>query len=239
MKVMVVTASRHGSTVEIGDFIAQTLCDEGLDATSAAIGDGSELADADAVVLGSALYMGTWLEPAQRLVAQRASDLARLPLWLFSVGPLGDPPEPADPAPDEMDRWVAVTCAREHRVLRGRLDRSDLSQSEQLVVKAVGAPEGDFRDWEVIRDWAVSIAEDLDDLEHPATTAVARRHGDRRSTRSIPTRRLSSRTGTLGPTGAASSRPRSSATEIPGASATTAAGVTRAPIRSPSLIGQR
>jgi len=30
-----------------------------------------------------------------------------------------------------------------------------------MVVKAVRAPEGDFRDWEAIQAWAASIARDL------------------------------------------------------------------------------
>jgi hypothetical protein len=31
-----------------------------------------------------------------------------------------------------------------------------------MMVKAVRAPEGDFRDWEAIEVWAESIARDLD-----------------------------------------------------------------------------
>jgi hypothetical protein len=30
-----------------------------------------------------------------------------------------------------------------------------------MMVKAVRAPEGDFRDWKAIEDWAESIARDL------------------------------------------------------------------------------
>jgi hypothetical protein len=30
-----------------------------------------------------------------------------------------------------------------------------------MMVKAVRAPEGDFRDWQVIEAWAASIAQDL------------------------------------------------------------------------------
>jgi hypothetical protein len=31
-----------------------------------------------------------------------------------------------------------------------------------MMVKAVKAPEGDFRDWDAIRTWADEIADDLD-----------------------------------------------------------------------------
>jgi menaquinone-dependent protoporphyrinogen oxidase len=49
--------------------------------------------------------------------------LAARPLWLFSVGPLGDPPKPQDPEPQELAAVVTATGAREHRVFTGRLDR--------------------------------------------------------------------------------------------------------------------
>jgi menaquinone-dependent protoporphyrinogen oxidase len=36
-----------------------------------------------------------------------------------------------------------------------------LSFAERMMVKAVRAPEGDFRDWQAIEAWAASIARDL------------------------------------------------------------------------------
>jgi menaquinone-dependent protoporphyrinogen oxidase len=47
---------------------------------------------ADAVVLGSAIYAGPWLKPARTLLGERVDELASRPTWLFSVGPIGDPP---------------------------------------------------------------------------------------------------------------------------------------------------
>lgn len=43
----------------------------------------------------------------------------------------------------------------------GRLDRYELGRGERLMVRAVNAPAGDFRDWEEIRVWARSIADAL------------------------------------------------------------------------------
>jgi len=50
---------------------------------------------------------------------------------------------------------------RDHRVFFRALDHHKLSFPERMVVKAVKAPEGDFRDWEAIDTWAASIARDL------------------------------------------------------------------------------
>jgi menaquinone-dependent protoporphyrinogen oxidase len=91
--VHVVVATKHGSTREVAQAIADELGAELRDASEV---NGFE--GADAVILGSAIYGGRWLEPARRLVDERAEELVRLPTWLFSVGPNGDPPEPETPA---------------------------------------------------------------------------------------------------------------------------------------------
>ena len=41
------------------------------------------------------------------------------------------------------------------------LDKRKLSFPERLAVKAVKAPEGDFRDWDDIDAWALKIAGEL------------------------------------------------------------------------------
>ncbi len=50
------------------------------------------------------------------------------------------------------------TGALGHRLLAGRLDEHDLAQGETHIVKAMHAPEGDFRNWKRIRTWADEIA---------------------------------------------------------------------------------
>jgi menaquinone-dependent protoporphyrinogen oxidase len=111
MTVHVVVASKHGSTREVGEAIADELGAEFRDASAVDGFDG-----ADAVVLGSAIYGGRWLEPARKLVDERAEELVRLPTWLFSVGPIGDPPKPEDAGPDKIDQVVASTRAHGHEV---------------------------------------------------------------------------------------------------------------------------
>jgi menaquinone-dependent protoporphyrinogen oxidase len=47
----------------------------------------------DAVILGSAVYVGHWLEAAQRFVEKHRADLVARPVWLFASGPVGVPAE--------------------------------------------------------------------------------------------------------------------------------------------------
>jgi menaquinone-dependent protoporphyrinogen oxidase len=83
-----------------------------------------------------------------------------VPTWLFSSGPVGDPPKPEED-PVDVAEVSEKTSAREHRVFSGKIDKSKLSFAEKAIVVAVRAPEGDFRDWDEIGDWANSIADSL------------------------------------------------------------------------------
>ena len=162
MRVLVTAASRHGATAEIAEAIARGLATYGLDASARAIDEVGSLDEYDAVVLGSAVYMGRWMNSARDFAESIGRSLVPRTVWLFSSGPLGDPdhlkPEgdPVDVAP-----LIATTQARGHRVLAGRLDRARLNFREKAVAIGVRAPDGDFRDWEAIDAFAAEIASDL------------------------------------------------------------------------------
>jgi menaquinone-dependent protoporphyrinogen oxidase len=49
------------------------------------------------------------------------------------------------------------TGACEHRTFPGKLDPAVLGTGERMVVKMVGAPSGDFRDWDAIGAWGARI----------------------------------------------------------------------------------
>lgn len=173
MHTLVVTASKHGATAEIGLLIADTLNAAGITTTARPVEAVVGLDGYDAVVLGSAVYMGRWLEQARRLVNRMPGAFAARDVWLFSSGPLGDPPIPVV-EPDDAEAMVAQTHAHEHRTFAGRLVRRDLRFGEKAITKVVGAPDGDFIPREEIRAWAEGIARTLlerDPLARP--TAVS------------------------------------------------------------------
>jgi menaquinone-dependent protoporphyrinogen oxidase len=160
MRVLVSAATKHGATADIADAIARTLREADLEVTQAAPDQVHSLEGIDAVVLGSAVYAGRWQPAAKDLVGRFEEALRRRPVWLFSSGPIGDPPKPAgDPA--DVAALEAAVQPREHRVFPGALARSGLGLAERAVVAAVRAPDGDFRDWADIHEWALTISEAL------------------------------------------------------------------------------
>ena len=163
MKVLVTAASKHGATREIAERIAETLESKGLLADCHHPGEVSSLDRYWAVVLGSSVYFGSWIDSARNFVERFASELRDRPVWLFSSGPIGHPPRPEGEAVD-VARVRESTGALEHQIFSGRLDKSVLGFGERAIVSALRASEGDFRDWAAIESWASHVADQLSTL---------------------------------------------------------------------------
>ena len=168
MRVLVSVASKHDSTTGIGAAIAKTLRDAGIEIEVVVPEKVASLEGIDAVILGSGVYYGRWLAPALEFVDRHRDALQKLPVWLFSSGPLGRPDPKPEGDPAGLPELVESLHAREHRVFAGSLDQRQLGLGERAVVRVVKAPAGDFRDWETISSWAHLIARQL--TEAPVAT---------------------------------------------------------------------
>jgi len=182
--VHVVYSSRHGGTQGIAERITEVMLAEGLEVSCSPANAARDLATADAFVIGSGVYMGSWLDEGVRFIERNAGALAARPVWLFSSGPLRgssaekegmDPLESAlgpEEGPGSGGRRkvaeLATTIhAREHRVFFGAFDPSDPPRGlpERFIRMMPGSnkllPVGDFRDWDAIEAWARDIAKAL------------------------------------------------------------------------------
>ncbi len=183
-KVLVVYGSRHGGTRGIAERIGDVLRTEGLEAVVAAADAASDVQTADAVVIGSGVYIGSWLNEPLDFMRRNQDALAARPTWLFSSGPLlgstQSTPD-ADPVTDalgpadgpgsggrkKVEALSATIHPRDHRVFFGAFDPKDppKSMSERVVRMMPAAknmlPSGDFRNWEAIEAWAREIATTL------------------------------------------------------------------------------
>jgi menaquinone-dependent protoporphyrinogen oxidase len=160
MKVLVSVASKHGATFEIAEEISATLAAAGFQTAVLPPDAVTTLADYDAVIIGSSVYVGHWVDAAVSFVERFEKEIRERPTWLFSSGPIGHDPR-ADDDPADLAELMATTGAREHRVFSGQVDRSRLGLGEKVILTAVRAPEGDYRPWDEIRGWAGAIAATL------------------------------------------------------------------------------
>lgn len=160
MRVLVIVASKHGSTAEIASALGERLTRRGIDASVLDAAKVSDLSGYDAVLLGSAVYAGRWMKPARELVELRAEELATRPVWLFSSGPVGEPLRPTED-PVDVATITAAIPTRGHRVFPGKLDKSKLGLAEKALVASLRVAEGDYRDWDEVAAWADEIADAL------------------------------------------------------------------------------
>lgn len=185
-KVLVVYGSRHGGTKGIAERIGEVLRTRGVDATVAPADrvNAMDVLVADAFIVGSGVYMGSWLDEPLEFLKRNQATLASRPTWLFSSGPLLGSTKStpgADPVTDalgpadgpgsggrkKVEALSAVIHPREHRVFLGAYDPKDPPKafSERLVRMMPAArnilPAGDFRNWEDIEAWAREIAATL------------------------------------------------------------------------------
>jgi menaquinone-dependent protoporphyrinogen oxidase len=162
-KVLVAYATKYGSTAEIAARIGDVLRRAGADVTVVAADQVGDVTPYQAVVLGSGVYAGRWLKEATAFLDSSESALAMRPVWLFSSGPTGE----GDPV-EILDGWrfpqaqqaIADRIApRDVAVFHGKIDVAGLHLGDKLIIKAVKAKGGDFRDWAAIDAWAGKIAE--------------------------------------------------------------------------------
>jgi menaquinone-dependent protoporphyrinogen oxidase len=168
MTILVATSSKHGSTREIGSAIARVLRMAGFEVARRDLEYVKDLSGFGSAVIGTAVYMGRPTREATQFVHTHQAKLKSMPVWLFASGPLGaDDPIPADqPAP--VSNLAKSIDARGFQIFAGRLTTRELGLFDRVVVRAVHAPGGDFRDWDAINSWADSIVEAMRSDEAPA-----------------------------------------------------------------------
>jgi menaquinone-dependent protoporphyrinogen oxidase len=174
MRVLLIHASRYGSTQGIAERIAVTLRQQGLEVKVQSVQQADDPADYDAAVIGSAVYYFRWMKPATEFVRRNCEVLAARPVWLFSSGPLGTEAKDAQGRdlrvvlePKEIAEFRETINPRDHRVFFGALDAGKLGFTHRLMLKLPANrdnalfPLGDFRDWTDVERWASSIAQAL------------------------------------------------------------------------------
>lgn len=162
-KVLVAYATKRGGTAEIAERIGEVLRDRGLATDVAEVRNVRDLAPYTAVVLGSAVYIGQWRKEAGAFLRENQEILGKKAVWLFSSGPTGEG-DPVDLAqgwrfPSGLQEVADQLDPRDIAIFHGVLRAKDLNIIEKWMLKNVGAPLGDFRDWDAITEWAASIAE--------------------------------------------------------------------------------
>jgi menaquinone-dependent protoporphyrinogen oxidase len=171
-RVLVAYASRHGSTAEIAEAITFELRRSGFAVDCLGVDAVHDASGYAAIVLGSAVYIGRWRREARHFLHDQESVLARVPFWIFSTGPIGEPHGSADPW-DEPRRVLAQAQklgVRGHFAFGGRVPQHPDTWVERAMLRNTPAQFADRRDWDETRARAREIAEALEALEARVAT---------------------------------------------------------------------
>ena len=152
MNILVTYGSAHGGTAGLAEAVAEGIEREGHQVDVRPADEIEGLEAWDAVVVGGALYAWLWQKDARRFVHRHAHQLAEMPVWFFSSGPLDDSASQEEIPPTwTVRRLMERVDARDHKTFGGRMD--DLSKAQM--------PQGDWRDMEQAADWGGAVAEEL------------------------------------------------------------------------------
>lgn len=168
--ILVAYASKYGATQEIAQKIGEVLRQAGLQADVLPVTGVRDLSPYQAVILGSAVYIGQWPTDAVAFLRAHEKTLAVLPVWLFSSGPTGE----GDPVelvggrrlPASVKPVVERIRPRDVTVFHGWIDPKKINWIENWSIQnLVKKPFGDFRDWDMIVDWTTQIAAAVKETE--------------------------------------------------------------------------
>jgi menaquinone-dependent protoporphyrinogen oxidase len=155
-RILVTYATRAGSTSEVASAIGETLSQRGFVVDVKPVKENPSLNGYQAVIMGSAVRMGSWLPEAVEFVKTNQQALSKIPVAVFTVHLLNT----GDDETSRVSRSAYLNTVRaflnhaEEAFFAGEIDLEKLPFLDRLMAKMVKSPVSDLRDWDKIRGWA-------------------------------------------------------------------------------------
>lgn len=163
-KVLVVYATKSGCTTDIAKRIGDTLAESGASVDVLPAEKAGDVTGYDAVVVGSGVRMGQWHEPARSWVTANAAVLKQMPVAFYTCNlTLAQEPGKTDEVRAFTDPLIESSGVKPLDVglFAGWNEPKRFSLIERVVMKAMKAPQGDFRDFAAVGSWTRGVAPKL------------------------------------------------------------------------------
>ena len=173
MTVLVAYASAMGSTQEIAQRVGSRMAVALGDVECRSVEEIESISGYEAVVVGSAIHNQAWLPPALLFFTRHAPELAKRPVWAFSVGMADALPKPFRKrgAALQQARLEATQFKdfplRGHKVFSGVYKAGQMPAPLRVLFRLTGGRFGDLRDWAAVDAWTDQITAQL---AKPAST---------------------------------------------------------------------
>jgi menaquinone-dependent protoporphyrinogen oxidase len=164
-KILVTYASRFGSTKDVAQAIGKTLSEAGADVDVLPMSRVNELSMYKAVVAGSAINGGAWLPEAIQFLRDHLGELKHKPFAAFLVC-MTLTMKNGGQYRSHVDTWLdpvrTLVKPVSTGLFAGKLDISKIpSFGDRLKFRLSVLfgiwKEGDHRNWNAIRQWAVEL----------------------------------------------------------------------------------
>jgi menaquinone-dependent protoporphyrinogen oxidase len=160
-KILVCYASGTGSTGEVAAVIGEELMGADVEVDVREAGEVKDLTEYSAVVVGSSIRIGRWLDSAINFLDRFGDDLSGRPVAYFMTCLVViDPSEEAQQ--DALAYWEPILRrAPQVDPVGLGLFAGSLAPTMVQIPELQDSPYGDYRDWDTIRAWAREIRLDL------------------------------------------------------------------------------
>ncbi|MBN1195325.1 MAG: hypothetical protein JXA08_08290 [Methanomicrobiaceae archaeon] len=157
-RILIAYATKHNTTREIAGAMAETLRSKGLDVDVTAASSVTDVAGYDAVVLGTAIYIGRVVKDAVTFAARHEAPLRGRPVAGFLVGMTFAKPEAGTMAKAEkaLKPIRAHVDLAELGTFAGRMNPTYLPVLG-FFMRYDETKTKDARDGDAIRAWAASL----------------------------------------------------------------------------------
>jgi menaquinone-dependent protoporphyrinogen oxidase len=158
-KILVAYATRTGTTQEVAQAIGEVLAEKGAAVDVRNVREIDDPTTYQALVLGSGVRAGNLMPEAVEFVEANQRALEQMPAAYFVVCATlqEDTEENRQVVAGYLDPLRELVEPVTEGLFAGAIERSKLSLPLRLMLKAMKAEDGDWRDWDAIRTWAAEV----------------------------------------------------------------------------------
>lgn len=160
IRTLITYASKAGSTAETAARMGAVLSKQGITVDVLPVKNVTDLSPYNAVILGSAIRVGSLLPEAMTFLQQNQQALSKMPFSVFILCMTleKDTEETRKTVSAYLDPVRAVVKPVNEGLFAGAMIPGKLPLIERLMMKVMKAPSGDFRRWDQIEGWAKQAA---------------------------------------------------------------------------------
>lgn len=164
--VLVVYASRLGSTAETAVFIADQIANEGVSVDVNSVDEVSVLNDYGLVIIGSAIRYDRWLPEAVKFLESHHAALSKRKVaYFFTCLTLAERTEATEKNAAIYAEKLQQLAPQLKPVSIGQFSGVLNSEKAPWITRALlrllslltGLKEGDYRDWKQVSEWARAL----------------------------------------------------------------------------------